>query len=69
MDEGRLGQTLALLLSKREMPDTSRKPRGRSAVLCQHKILNAGMPVPCAHFCPVPGASGPVGDCNLLSPW
>lgn len=26
MAEGRLGQTLALLLSKREIPDTSRKP-------------------------------------------
>lgn len=41
MEECGLGQTLALLLSKREMPDTSRKPRGRGTVLCQHRTLTA----------------------------
>lgn len=48
VEEGRLGQTLALLLSKREMPDTSRKPRGRGTVLCQHRPT-AGRPTPWAY--------------------
>ena len=37
VEEGRLGQTLALLLSKREIPDTSRKPRGRVHVFTSTK--------------------------------
>lgn len=45
VDGGRLGQTLALVLSRREMPDTSRKPRERGTVLCQHKTL----PAKCQH--------------------
>lgn len=49
VEEGRLGQTLALLLSKREMPDTSRKPRGRGTVLCQHRPPTAGRPTPWAY--------------------
>lgn len=49
VEEGSPDQALALLLSKREMPDTSRKPRGRCTVLYQNKTLTTGRPAPWAH--------------------
>ena len=49
MEEGRPGQTLVLLLSRRERPDTSRKPVGRHTILCRHRTLTAGRPAPQAH--------------------
>ena len=56
-EEGSPGQTLALLLSKRERPDTSRKPGGRHTILLVQnpdcwKASASGS------LCPVSGESG-----------
>lgn len=44
--EGRPGQTLALLLSKSEIPDTSRKPRRRMQVFASTKPRRLEGPYP-----------------------
>lgn len=54
VEDDRLGHTLVLLLSRRDIPDTSRKPgEESSSVLCSHKTptignLGACLPLPCS---------------------
>lgn len=64
VEEGRLGHILALLLSKREIPDTSRKPRGGWCSSLPASNLTAGKQHPGFNL---PRASGPACETVIAS--
>lgn len=55
-EDDKLGHTLVLLLSRRDMPDTSRKPaEEKQTVLCLHKTLTTGNVGACLPLYHIPG--------------